>query len=383
MAREAPRIVLSPYEFIDLRRLANAHSTPQALAFRPASSSAVPSPTSPLTTKSPPNSPASPRPSPSGAGVSAAVASAALTTSPAAAARPLFPPEDRHKVIILATTKPADVGLPTTPWSLDDLAYHILQDAHYRDMSRTAVQRILAEADLQPHKSRYWLHSDDPDFEAKRWTSPAVPGRPAPVPARRVGAVRGQKTGIQALERRGRPRPGAGPAGAARPGVHPARHALPAGDAGGADGAGDRRRDARGGDLGHVRHVRDVVEQSRNAMRCHWVMDNLNTHYTFELCQYLGRLSGVWETRPPLTTGVQRRAFLTDPSHKHVVHYTPKHGSWLNQVEIWFGVLCRRLLRAGSSGRWGSWPSGSWGSSTTTTVMTHTPTSGRTRASRW
>ena len=34
MAREAPRIVLSPYEFIDLRRLANAHSTPQALAFR-------------------------------------------------------------------------------------------------------------------------------------------------------------------------------------------------------------------------------------------------------------------------------------------------------------------------------------------------------------
>jgi hypothetical protein len=34
MAREAPRIVLSPYEFIDLRQLANAHSTPQALAFR-------------------------------------------------------------------------------------------------------------------------------------------------------------------------------------------------------------------------------------------------------------------------------------------------------------------------------------------------------------
>ena len=41
------------------------------------------------------------------------------------------------------------------------------------------------------------------------------------------------------------------------------------------------------------------------------------------------------------------RAFLTDPSHKHVAHYTPKHGSWLNQVEIWFGVLSRRLLRRG------------------------------------
>ena len=81
--------------------------------------------------------------------------------------------------------------------------------------------------------------------------------------------------------------------------------------------------------------------------RFHWVMDNLNTHWTFALCQYLGKLSQAWDNRPKLRTGAQRRAFLTDPSHKHVVHFTPKHGSWLNQVEIWFGVLSRRLLRRG------------------------------------
>ena len=97
-----------------------------------------------------------------------------------------------------------------------------------------------------------------------------------------------------------------------------------------------------------VRHIRDVVEQFPDATQFHWVMDNLNTHYTFALCQYLGKLSGVWDGRPPLRTGAQRRAFLADPRHKHVVHYTPKHGSWLNQVEIWFGVLCRRLLRRGA-----------------------------------
>ncbi len=96
-----------------------------------------------------------------------------------------------------------------------------------------------------------------------------------------------------------------------------------------------------------MRHIRDVVEQFPEVQRFHWVMDNLNTHYTVKLCQYLGRLSGVWETRPPLRTGAQRRAFLTDTGHTHVVHYTPKHGSWLNQVEIWFGVLNRRLLRRG------------------------------------
>ena len=58
-------------------------------------------------------------------------------------------------------------------------------------------------------------------------------------------------------------------------------------------------------------------------------------------------LSDVWDERPSLRTGAQRRAFLTDPSHKHVVHFTPKHGSWMNQIEIWFGVLSRQLLRRG------------------------------------
>jgi DDE superfamily endonuclease len=38
---------------------------------------------------------------------------------------------------------------------------------------------------------------------------------------------------------------------------------------------------------------------------------------------------------------------LTTGCERHVVHFTPKHGSWLNQIEIWFGVLSRRVLRRG------------------------------------
>ena len=51
--------------------------------------------------------------------------------------------------------------------------------------------------------------------------------------------------------------------------------------------------------------------------------------------------------RRSLQTGQQRRAFLTDPTHRHVFHFTPTHGSWLNQVELWFSVLARRFLKQG------------------------------------
>ena len=98
-----------------------------------------------------------------------------------------------------------------------------------------------------------------------------------------------------------------------------------------------------------VRHIRDVVEQFPGAKKFHWVMDNLNTHWTLELCRYLAFESGCWSQgqEKQLRTGAQRRAFLTAGCGRHVVHFTPKHGSWLNQIEIWFGVLSRRVLRRG------------------------------------
>src|SRR5262249_404031 len=140
---------------------------PKPALSAPASSSAAPSPTSRAMTTSRPNSAAIPTRFPSGVAASNANASRAWRISRGRGDGGLFPPEDRPQVHALRTQKPANVGLAQSHWSLDDLAYQILKDAHYRDMSRSTIQRILAAAELKPHRCRCWLHSDDPDFEAK------------------------------------------------------------------------------------------------------------------------------------------------------------------------------------------------------------------------
>jgi transposase len=76
-------------------------------------------------------------------------------------------------------------------------------------------------------------------------------------------------------------------------------------------------------------------------------LDNLNTHWSLDVCKTIAELSDVPFLAKELATGPQRIAFLTDPEHKHVFHFTPKHGSWSNQVELWFSVLERRFLRRG------------------------------------
>jgi transposase len=251
-------------------------------------------------------------------------------------------------VMAMATRKPTTYHCPATRWSLDDLVA-ALQQRRLWTMSRSSIWRLLEEADLTPHRSVYWLNSHDPDFEAKAHDLCSLYLKALRFFAQgRVVICSDEKTGMQILQRKYPTQPMA-PGKPEKREHESIRHGVRALIASFVVATGQVVWN-----LGQTRtsadfagHLANVVYQLPEMQRYDWVVDNLNTHWSLDVCRLVAQWCNVPFVAKDLGRGRQRRAFLSDPTHKHVFHFTPKHGSWLNQVEWWFSVLARRFLKRG------------------------------------
>jgi transposase len=348
----APRIMVSQNARTELHALARAHSTPQALAFRARIVLRAAEADTPTNMHIGRQLGCSPRTVGKwrrryhDQGVSG-LHDALRSGRP----RTILAPT-RVQVISVASTLPQDQDRPVTRWTLDEIVATVLDDLHSNALSRSSVWRILNDLDLKPHKSEYWLNSHDAHFEAKAHAICQLYIKALESYQHgRLVICCDEKTGMQVLERKAPTKPAQ--AGRRERREHEyIRHgtrvlinslAVATGQIAWTIGVTRKATD-------FVAHLTQAHASLPRMQRYDWVMENLNTHWSLDVCRLVARWCQVPFTPQQLKTGIQRRAFRCDPGHRHVFHFTPKHGSWLNQAELFFGVLYRRFLARGSFG---------------------------------
>jgi transposase len=226
---------------------------------------------------------------------------------------------DCAKVVAEACRRPSDVGVPVTHWSGMLLGEHLRSQGWA--ISDSSVRRILKDADLQPHRQKMWLSSQDDDFRSKR---DEVLHVYYDTPADEHIICLDEKTGIQALERRYADI-AMMPSQPIRREFEYIRHGTLA-----LMGAFDVRRGKLFGfasgdhDSQTFVDLLNAVDVSYPEGRGHFIMDNLSAHDTDDVLDWL------------------------DDHPRWTRHFTPKHASWLNQIECMFGILDRRVIARGS-----------------------------------
>jgi len=264
--------------------------------------------------------------------------------------------------VLAVACEPADQsGRPIDEWTGRELVDELVQRGIVPSISVSQVNRYLAEAELQPHRKKYWLNTTEKDpqlFEQQvQIVCQCYQEAPELYVQHHTHTVSvDEMTGVQALERNAKTIP-------MKPG-QPARIEF---------------EYTRHGTLclignWHVvlgQMITPTIRPTRTEEDFCWhihhtvatdldagwvfVVDNLNTHSSESLVRYVAKTEEIEESTLGqkdkvgiLKSMATRQAFLSDRSHRIRFVYLPKHSSWLNQIEIVFGIVTRRVLRRGN-----------------------------------
>jgi transposase len=247
-----------------------------------------------------------------------------LQDAPRPGPPPKFGPVTRLELIALACEPVEPVEGKTTR-----TIAALVQEAEARNLvpriSRSSYQRILAAGELRPHQVRGWVHSPDPEFREK---VTAITGLYLQPPAGAVVLSIDEKTGMQALERRFPDRPAA-PGRPGRREFEYTRHGTQS-----LLCAFEVHRGRVVGACGDTRTAADLVR----------FMETVAVQYP------TGPVHVIWDCLNIHFDGTEHRwtAFNARHGGRFVFHYTPKHASWVNQVELFFSILQRQCLRPGN-----------------------------------
>jgi transposase len=280
-----------------------------------------------------------------------------LADAPRSGCPDTFTGEQVCALIALACEKPQEHGRPITHWTARELRDQAIQENIVARISERHLQRLLAAIDLQPHRSRYWLNAKPDPQKDQRIRAVCARYQQA-----QDAAARGEltfsvdeMTGLQALARIAPDLP-MGPGQPVRREFEYERHGTLCLLAGLAVANGKIQAHCRPtrNEADFLEFIDGVVQAHPQAVAFTFVADNLNTHKSESLVRYVARDAAIPEStlgikgqEGILQTQESRACFLQDLTHRIRFCYTPKHASWMNQIEIWFGILVRKVIRRG------------------------------------
>jgi len=264
-------------------------------------------------------------------------------------------------LIGIACEPPENSGRPVTSWTGSELADEAQKRGLIDSISFSHVNRILREVDLKPHSSKYWCNTTekDPVLFAQQVEFVCQTYLDAPHLYHQCNTHTvsvDEMTSLQANERRAEtklPLPGQ----IAKEEFQYTRHGTVCVTGNWHVVQGQlicpTIEETRNNE-DFAKHIKQTIATDPEAGWV-FVVDNLNTHCGEPLVRMVadqlgidGTTLGKAKKNGILKTMSSRRAFLSEPAHRIRFVYIPKHSSWLNQIEIIFGIINRRVMRRGS-----------------------------------